>query len=148
MIKPLDELLTYANACMSGDEKIEVCEAVTEAEDEILNCYIRLPVDALGRPWHIGDEIGFDNGEHAAVVAISCGQLYYHDDYAKAIEWTRADNKRHWEQTVEDVLIELIDTAIADISNKTRLEKMTYNDWLASNNVIENYAKKLKLVDG
>ena len=99
--------------------------------------HLRLPLDADGVPWHVGDEIDFLNDNRAEVVAISPNQLYYYDDGSETVEWTQASTRRHWRPTVEWLLRDMIESLDLDPSSA-----------VDTNEVIAEYAPMLRLADG
>ena len=100
--------------------------------------YVKLPVDADGVPWHLGDELTME-GEVCDVVGIGDKTIFY--AFGNGVDWTIAHNNRHHKQpTVEDVLSEFTD-AILEWSGKsgTVAEVGTWSD------VAAEYAAKLRL---
>ena len=149
-----DELREYAEdwiwldtGAKIAQERIEAIADRIDAEHEeaLLNVHIdlmdargwaRLPKDADGKVWRVGDEL-LDDGMVCEVVGIGPNRLYYYVDATDTVEWTQADSRRHYHApTVEDVLWEfaekITDSQIPDVHP-------TYEEAIAE------YAKRLKL---
>ena len=89
-------------------QQVLMNEGGVPANDENMaeHGWVRLPVDADGEVWRIGDEL-LDDGMVCEVVGIGPNRLYYYVDATDTVEWTQADSRRHHhEPTVEDVLRE------------------------------------------
>lgn len=74
--------------------------------------WVRLPVDAEGVPWRIGDVIAWpDESGLKPVIGIGKDWLFYVDSECEyKADWTVANDKRHHhEPTVEDVLREFVE---------------------------------------
>ena len=94
----------------------KVSELLDEAEDEIAERFMELPVDADGVPIREGDVVQFVNdagGTGAAVEVCAISEHYVY--YGEGKHFYRAVNCRHVKpRTVEDVLRELADVARLD----------------------------------
>ena len=100
--------------------------------------WVRLPLDADGKPINIGDVMEWPDGETFEVVGIGQGTLFYVDGDGGALaDWTHASTKRHHHApTVEDVLRELV-AAYMD----TPLDDSNDGEFFAE------YAAKLRLAE-
>lgn len=95
--------------------------------------YVKLPKDADGEVWRVGDEI-VDDGMVCEVVGIGPNRLYYYVDATDTVEWTQADSRRHHHApTVEDVLREMLD-AWGELPAEATNEA-----------IVAEYAKRLQL---
>ena len=71
--------------------------------------WVRLPVDAEGKPIRIGDVMEWPDCSTAEVVGIGDGTFFYIEDGEDAAEWSCAGDKiHHHAPTVEDVLREFV----------------------------------------
>lgn len=138
----IDSIESEASELVEESEAFakRVQEAVESHEDVTLFGvdYTPLPVDADGKPWHVGDVIEWDDGINAEVIAIGGSTLYYTDEVG-IVDWTQAASKRHHrELTVENVLREfaekITDSQIPSVHP-------TYEEAIAE------YAEKLQLTD-
>lgn len=99
---------------------------------------MRLPLDAEGVPWRIGDVIAWPDGSgHKSVIGIGKDWLFYVDSECEyRADWTVANDKRHHHApTVEDVLREFAD----------RVCKSGHQWGLDAADTIAEYADKLQL---
>ena len=80
-------------------------DADLRAELDAMNDgWVRLPVDADGVPWRLGDELMME-GEACEVVGFGGKTVFY--AFGDGVEWTIAHNNRHYHApTVEDMLRE------------------------------------------
>jgi len=130
------------NAVSSDDWVGDLIEVLEQADPDT---HMELPRDADGTPIHLGDEMQWRDGERSSVVAIGDDAVFFDD--GEGYEYSTPDCVRHYHKpTIEDVLLELVVVAIGDIANKARNENMTYDDWEKSNEVIAEYAEKLREV--
>ena len=153
-----DELREFASHCaggMGGDSLRHIADRI-DAEHESacaeaygngvqsvalpdLTAYVKVPVDAEGKPIRIGDVMEWcDSGETLTVEGIGGDVLFYID--GENAEWTAARNKRHHHApTVEDVL-----TEFAEKITDSQIPGMhpTYEEAIAE------YAAKLRLSGG
>ena len=100
--------------------------------------WVRLPVDADGKPIHVGDVMEWPDCSTAEVVGIGNDTFFYVEDGEDAAEWSCASDKiHHHAPTVEDVLREFwsdVDLAVADCGDPS--------------SIIAEYAAKLRLAEG
>ena len=95
--------------------------------------WIRLPVDADGESWRLGDELMME-GEVCEVVGIGGKTIFY--AFGDGVEWTIAHNNRHHHApTVEDVLREMC----LEIDRRCERGSIDYDELFAE------YAARLRL---
>lgn len=100
------------------------------------NGWVRLPKDADGVPWRIGDVIAWPDGSGLkSVIGIGKDWLFYIDSECEyKADWTVANDKHH-ATTVEDVLREFADRVC-----------YSGHQWgLDADATIAEYAAKLRL---
>ena len=147
-----DELRKYASGCaggMGGDALRHIADRIDEAYErkvdekvaetvgairrDIDEFWVRLPVDADGVPWHLGDVT--ENGNVIEAMGFNKHGWYFTgipNDIAPSIH-------RHYKPpTVEDLLEEMYD-ALEDARIPNGSEKRTYEE------IIAEYAAKLRL---
>ena len=109
-----------------------------DSETMAENGWGKLPKDANGKYIHIGDIMEWPSGETFEVIGIGGiggDTLFYIDnDDSIVADWTRASNKRHHKQTVEDMLTEFA----AKLIERSELTNGTAQ-------TIAEYAAKLQL---
>ena len=97
--------------------------------------WVRLPLDADGKPIHVGDVMEWTSGDTLEVIGFGGETLFYIDGSGNC-EWTSAGMKRHHHApTVEDVLREFAD----------RVCNSGHQWGLDADTTIAEYAAKLRL---
>jgi len=131
---------------IDAEHEMELRDTGDDIVRDVKHEWIRLPKDADGVPWHINDEFEVDE-VIAHVNGIGDNRLFYIDN--DGMQWTRADNKRHYRApTVEDLLREFGEkmaenTAmyVAETWDADERDK-------ADADTIAEYAKRLQLKEG
>lgn len=108
--------------------------------------WVRLPLDADGKPVHIGDVMEWPDGKTFEVVGIGDGTLFYIAYENGHADWTGATTKRHYrEPTVEDVLREFSNEMTENLALYSG-EAIDTDEWVkADEKAIAKYATKLRL---
>lgn len=92
----------------------------TEQQQYIDEHYLLLPVDADGVPIHVGDELrGYGLQDGGAIVKalngtmVIVGRLEGGENYAKSgLLWSASETRHYNPRTVEDVLVDMLETAV------------------------------------
>ena len=117
---------------------VERADRYSELRNKMNNCYIELPKDADGVPWHRGDRVidPKDPDGKVNTVWIAGDNTLITDDHLFIFS---ANELRHYHApTVEDVLREFANEVYADADNEIR-----DRDFLCA-----KYAKRLTLAEG
>ena len=99
---------------MSGDRRVrDVAYGLADAiEQEIAERYVKLPVDADGETWHIGDEIQAPPDGHATVKGLRVYELGGEQRWeviSGSYLWGASTHRHYHAPTVEAVLCQFID---------------------------------------
>ena len=134
-----EEMLLAIADRIDAEHERELRETDEDIVRDVRHEWVRLPLDADGKPINIGDVMEWPDGETFEVVGIGQGTLFYVDGDGGALaDWTHASTKRHHHApTVEDVLREFANEVYADADNEIR-----DRDFLCA-----KYAKRLTLAE-
>lgn len=133
------DLRGFALACDKQTKKT-LLMAADRIETELAERYVALPLDAEGKPIHMGDEIEIIGGEYGTAVAIELCEDGGWNVSMRPTGWDTptlfaAESVRHHPPTVEDILKEFAD----------RVCNSGHQWGLDADDTIAEYAKRLRL---
>ena len=107
--------------------------------------WFKLPVDADGKPVHVGDVMEWDDGQTAEVVGVSSDTFFYVDYANDSADWAPARDKcHHHALTVEDVLRGVVTLCHNTWKEGSAFEFYDVDDVMESGNIAD-FAAKLQL---